>query len=96
MKRKQSIFQPVDASDLWANSGYDEDGNSAYCDRCGTGLRWSPTEQQWYCPDCGQTLRRDEWFNYIGADPPSAICIWGCSENYPFCRKPCTRYLTSR
>ena len=34
----------IDASDLWRNSGYDEVGNGADCDRCGASLRWSPTD----------------------------------------------------
>ncbi|MCI7026467.1 MAG: transposase [Clostridiales bacterium] len=85
-------LHPVDVTDLWMNSGYDEEGMSVSCDRCDGEMRWSPTKRLWYCPECGQEMDRAEWFNYIGAEPPGADCESSCCENYPFCKKHCTRY----
>lgn len=85
-------LHPVDVTDLWMNSGYDDEGMSVSCDRCDGEMRWSPTKRLWYCPECGQEMDRAEWFNYIGAEPPGADCESSCCENYPFCKKHCTRY----
>lgn len=83
----------VDMKDEWANSAYDENGESVLCDICSSEIKWNPKERLWYCPECGQQMSRAVYFDYIGADPPGADCLTNCCENYPFCKKYCALYL---
>ena len=79
--------------DEWENSAYDEDGNAVSCDgySCDGELKWDPTRALWVCPECGKEFDRYDFFSYIGAQPPGSFCT-SCSENYPFCKKTCSRY----
>ena len=53
------IYQ-LDMHDEWLNSAYDEDGNSVQCDICGCDMKWSPEARLWFCPDCEQTIEREQ------------------------------------
>lgn len=44
-------LHPVDVTDLWMNSGYDDEGMSVSCDRCDGEMRWSQTKGLWYYPE---------------------------------------------
>lgn len=82
----------LDTHDEWVNSAYDEDGYYICCDLCGEHLKWNPDAHEWYCPECGREFDdREDYFDYIGAEPPSDCCIHDCKENYPFCKRSCTR-----
>lgn len=83
----------LDMKDEWMNSAYDEHGDAAACDICGTDMKWDPIRRAWYCPGCGQIMTRALYFNHIGAEPPGLECLTNCCENYPFCKQYCTRYL---
>lgn len=85
-------FHRLDMMDEWLNGAYDEDGDAALCDICGSELKWNPIEENWYCPDCGQTMDRPAYLNHIGAEPPGDVCLTECWENYPLCKQCCTRY----
>lgn len=61
---------------------YDEEGNFVYCDYCNSELKWK--DGIYVCPNCGQTMTRSEFFNYIGAEPPGPECIT-CDNLYPGC-----------
>jgi len=61
---------------------YDEEGYFVYCDCCNNELKWK--DGIYICPNCGQTMNRAEFFNYIGAEPPGPNCIT-CVELYPGC-----------
>jgi len=91
MSRKDEYgrIYKIDAYDDWANSAYDEFGNSVTCDSCGTEMRWSPKKRLWYCPSCKKEMDRDRYFQYIMAGPPGPECLFECNENYPFCKKHC-------
>ena len=83
----------LSAFDEWVNGAYDEDGNSVICDLCGEEMKWNSVIQNWYCTACGQTMDRATYFNHIGAHPVGPICLSGCKENYPFCKKYCKHYV---
>ncbi len=68
--------------DLEYDDVYDEDGDVVYCDRCGSEIKWK--DGQYTCPNCGQIMSREIFFNYIGADPPSEACLT-CDNLYPGC-----------
>lgn len=91
MDHYEDIYR-IDALDEWINGAYDENGNTAICDRCGGDLKWNPVMSHWYCTECEQTMNRDIYFNHIGASPPGRRCISGCEENYPFCKKYCEHF----
>lgn len=61
---------------------YDEDGDSVICDFCGGRIKFENGE--YVCPDCGQTMSRETFFNYIGADIPGDECL-NCDSLYPGC-----------
>ena len=88
MDEYDDIYQ-VDCKDEWINGAYDENGDSAVCDICGEEMKWDPTKHNYKCSSCGQEMDRAAYFNHIGADPPSAICLTRCRENYPFCKSFC-------
>ena len=48
---------------------YDEDGNEVLCDICGSEIKWREEDGAYMCPECGQTFTREEFFNFIGAEP---------------------------
>jgi len=77
----------------WQNSAYDEDGNVVDCDgySCSGELKWDPAKAIWFCPECWKEFDRNDYFFYIGAQPPGSYCM-SCSENYPFCKKTCIHY----
>ena len=87
-KDRGKIFK-VDAYDDWANGAYDEDGSEAVCNICGEPLQWNPVMCNYCCEGCGREMSRAEFFNYIGAEPPSVKCLTNCEENYPLCRDGC-------
>ena len=90
MTRDRDEYEKIyrlDMKDEWANSAYDENGESVLCDICSSEMKWNPKERLWYCPECGQRMSRAVYFDYIGADPPGADCLTNCCENYPFCKK---------
>lgn len=61
---------------------YDEEGNEVYCDYCGGIMKWSGNEC--VCPNCGQRMDRQTFFNHIGAEPPGPECVL-CTNIYPGC-----------
>jgi predicted RNA-binding Zn-ribbon protein involved in translation (DUF1610 family) len=81
----------IDGMDAWQNTAYDESGDSVICDLCGVEFRFSRARNEYYCPDCGQTLSRVEFLDYIGSVPPSSECVTNCRENYPFCKEYCEK-----
>ena len=95
MTRNRDEYEKIyrlDMKDEWANSAYDENGESVLCDICSSEMKWNPKDRLWYCPECGRQMSRAVYFDYIGADPPGADCLTNCRENYPFCKKHCERY----
>ncbi len=95
---KENQYNPfniheIDAFDDWANSAYDEYENAVMCERCFSEMKWEPVRKVWYCPECESEMDRSTYFAYIGAQPPGDICLSGCCENYPFCKKHCEHYL---
>lgn len=44
---------------------YDTEGNSVPCDCCDYYLKYKDGE--YVCPNCGRTLTREDFLNYIGA-----------------------------
>ena len=71
----------------WLDGCYDEDGNGVTCDYCFGDVVWN--DGQYICKECGKVFERAEYFNYIGAEPPDAQCIF-CENNYPICKRWCT------
>lgn len=61
---------------------YDENGDAVFCDCCGNEIKWK--DGIYICPECGQTMSRSVFFNYIGAEPPGIECET-CSNLYPGC-----------
>lgn len=91
MDEYDDIYQ-LNMGDEWMNSAYDENGDDAVCDICGTDLKWNPEKRIYYCRGCGQEFSRVGYFNHIGANPPGPKCVTQCWENYPFCKKYCLEY----
>lgn len=71
------------------NTAYDENGDEVPCDICDRTMKWKPSRRLWTCSDCGREMKRAQFFNYIGADPPSTKCLSSCYENYPLCKRYC-------
>lgn len=84
-------IQEVDIHDELVNSAYDESGNAVPCRMCTGEMKWSPSKRVWYCPECDYEFDREDFFCYIGANPPGPKCIT-CLENYPYCKKYCAFY----
>lgn len=61
---------------------YDEDGNEVCCDLCGGEMVWK--NGTYLCSECGQVMKRADFFNYIGAEPPGKECLT-CDNLYPGC-----------
>lgn len=61
---------------------YDEDENSVDCEWCRQPIVYKDGE--YYCPECDRTISRQEFFEYIGAEPPGSEC-YNCDNNYPVC-----------
>lgn len=61
---------------------YDETGDSVLCDYCHGEIKWK--DGRYVCPECGQVMTRDVFFNYIGAEPPGPECLT-CGQPYPVC-----------
>lgn len=95
MDHYEDIYK-IDAFDEWVNGAYTENGDIAVCDRCGGDMKWNPIKQSWYCKECEQEMDRPTYFNHIGANPPGALCITNCNENYPFCKKRCEHYVIDK
>lgn len=85
-------IRKLDPHDEWVNGAYDEEGMQVTCSYCDGDLKFDPSAGHWYCTECGTTMGRREYFNYIGANPPGPHCMNICSTNYPFCKKYCTTY----
>ena len=77
----------VDTTDAYYNGAFDEDGGEVICGCCGGELRFR--DDYWECQNCGATMDRTEYFNYIGAESTYPECIT-CGDNYPVCRKWCS------
>ena len=83
----------INAAEDWMNGGYDENGEEVLCDICDEGvMRWNEDAGVWVCDECGRTMTRQEYFDWIGANPPGKKCLNSCCENYPFCKKYCCEY----
>ena len=87
----ENIFR-INAEDDWMNGAYTEDGDESLCDVCGEELRWNPESRQYECRNCGRVIERILYFAHIGANQPGSLCVYGCQENYPFCKKYCLNY----
>jgi len=61
---------------------FDEDGNEVNCDECSSLVKWR--DGKYVCPDCGRVFERNEFFDYIGANPPGVHC-YTCDSLYPGC-----------
>lgn len=61
---------------------YDEDGDSVNCEWCGQPIVIHNGE--YYCPECDRVYTRQEFFDYIGAEPPGPECLT-CDNDYPSC-----------
>ena len=91
----------IGETDLESGDNYDgvpgysdvftEDGDEVFCDWCGIEIKWK--DGQYVCPNCGQEMTREIFFNYIGANPPGKECIT-CDELYPGCMECPHGYLT--
>ena len=75
-----------DSTDAFVNGAFDDEGDEVLCDCCGGELRYR--NFKWVCEDCGESMDRADYFNYIGAEPPFEYCK-SCIENYPVCRNWC-------
>ena len=84
-EERLELYQ-IDTTDAYYNGAFDEDGDEAICSCCGGELRFR--DDYWECLDCGATMDRLEYLNYIGAEPPFEECLT-CGDNYPLCRKWC-------
>lgn len=78
-KSDAELFEP-DVGEVY-DDVYDEDGDFVIC-ACGEEIKWK--DGVYICPNCGQTMTRSEFFNYIGAEPPGPECIT-CDNLYPGC-----------
>lgn len=61
---------------------YDEHGDTVICDECGHEIYWK--DGIYVCPQCGKTMSRQVFFDYIGAMPPGPKCLT-CDNLYPGC-----------
>lgn len=61
---------------------YNEQGDAVLCDKCGHDIYWK--DSVYICPQCGQTMSRRVFFDYIGAVPPRPECLT-CDNLYPGC-----------
>lgn len=77
----------IDTTDAYYNGAFDEDGGEVICSYCGGELRFR--DEYWECLDCGMTMNRAEYFNYIGAEATYPECT-SCGDNYPLCKKWCS------
>lgn len=82
----------IDAHDEWVNGAYDEEGNGITCSRCDMDYGWDPKKHDYYCRGCGERMSREEFFAFIGAQPPGPDCMSVCRTNYPFCKRDCIRH----
>lgn len=73
------VFESVDT---FYDYAYDEEGDSVYCDYCGSEIIFQDGE--YTCLGCGQVMDRKTFFNYIGAEPPGKECLT-CTNLYPGC-----------
>lgn len=80
------IFDLDDDFNDWIDGCYDEDGMGVTCDWCSSDIVWH--HGKYICRGCGKEFERAEYFNYIGAEPPDAKCIF-CDNNYPVCKRWC-------
>lgn len=60
---------------------YDENGGAVYCE-CGAEICWR--DGVYICPQCGKTMSRQTFFDYIGAKPLGEACL-RCDNLYPGC-----------
>lgn len=63
---------------------YDEFGGYVPCDgyRCNAKVMYH--DGRYECPKCGKIFDRQDFFNYIGANPPGPKCVT-CDNLYPGC-----------
>ena len=59
---------------------YDEDGNEVLTPCCGVPMKWD--DENYICPECGETISRYDFFSMIGAQLPGEMC-YTCQELYP-------------
>lgn len=93
--KKSSNFEVcrLDVRAEWMNSGYDENGYFVSCEGCGCEMKWNPQTRNWYCPECECEMDREDYFAFIGAEPPGEKCLHSCQENYPLCKQHWCHYL---
>lgn len=79
----------VDMQDEMQNLAHDEDGDEVSCPDCGSdAFYWSEDGERVICQDCDTEMDREDFFNYIGANPPSDRCLH-CFGLYPQCKRDC-------
>lgn len=86
------IYSLIDTHDRAMNGVYDEEGNAIYCSRCGEEYGYDRRKNDYYCRGCGERMSREEFFQYIGANPPGADCLTYCRDDYPLCKQECIWY----
>lgn len=59
---------------------YDTEGYEVRSECCGVPIKWQ--DDHYVCPECGQTIEREYFFNYIGAELPGELCLT-CDQLYP-------------
>lgn len=66
------------------SEAYDEEGNSVCCPSCGDEMYFKDGTNTFVCLSCGYEMDRQEYFDYIGAEPPGEECKT-CDSLYPGC-----------
>ena len=66
------------------SEAYDEEGNSVCCPSCGDEMYFKDGTNIFVCLSCGYEMDRQEYFDYIGAEPPGEECKT-CDSLYPGC-----------
>lgn len=81
--------RPVDMQEEIRDRARDEDGDAVCCPDCGLDeFYWTEDGELVVCLDCETEMDREDFFNYIGANPPSGRCLH-CTGHYPQCKRDC-------
>ena len=59
---------------------YDEEGYEVLTPCCHVPMKWD--DENYICPECGETISREEFFAMIGAQLPGDKC-YTCDQLYP-------------
>ena len=62
------------------DSVYDEEENEVLTECCGVPMKW--LDDHYVCPECGETIARQDFFEIIGANIPGDLCLT-CDQLYP-------------